>query len=81
MTEIKPGQIWKHSKGGGTYKIIAIAKHSETLEDLVVYEALYGNPTAKIWARPLLMWQETVEINGESKPRFKQVQSFKGVRL
>ncbi|MEK7477973.1 MAG: DUF1653 domain-containing protein [Patescibacteria group bacterium] len=74
MIEIKPGQIWKHSKKGGTYKIIALAKHSETLEDMVVYEALYHNPTAKIWTRPLASWQEIVEINGEPKPRFGLVE-------
>jgi len=73
MNEIKPGQIWKNNKRGGTYKIIAIAKHSETLEDMVIYEALYDNPMAKIWARPLSMWQEIVEINGEKKPRFELV--------
>ena len=73
MEEIKSGQIWKHSKKGGTYKIIAIAKHSETLEDMVVYEAQYDNPMAKIWVRPLSMWQEIVEINGEKKPRFQLI--------
>lgn len=70
MDKIKPGQIWKHSKKGGTYKIVALAKHSETLEDLVVYEALYENDLSKVWVRPLSMWQEEVEINGEKKPRF-----------
>ncbi|MCX6712853.1 MAG: DUF1653 domain-containing protein [Candidatus Vogelbacteria bacterium] len=63
MNEIIPGQIWKNNKRGGTYKIIALAKHSETLEDMVVYEALYDNDLSKFWARPLSMWQEIVEIN------------------
>lgn len=71
MQEIKPGQIWKHSKKGGIYKIIALAKHSETLEDLVVYEASYENELSKVWVRPLLMWQEIVEIDGEKKQRFE----------
>lgn len=75
MQEIKPGQIWKHSKKGGTYKIVALAKHSETLEDLVVYEALYENELSKVWVRPIEMWQEIVEINGEKKPRFEMVDS------
>ncbi len=73
MQEIKPGQIWKHSKKGGEYKIIALAKHSETLEDLVVYEALYENELSKFWVRPLSMWQEEVLINGETKTRFELV--------
>lgn len=73
MHEIKPGQIWKHSKKGGTYKIVALAKHSETLEDLVVYEALYENELSKTWVRPLSMWQEIVEINGVKKPRFELI--------
>lgn len=74
MQEIKPGQIWKNNKKGGTYKILALAKHSESLEDLVVYEALYDNPVAKVWARPLSMWQEEIEINGQKMPRFELVQ-------
>ena len=68
---IKPGQTWRNNKRGGTYKIIAIAKQSETQEDMVVYEALYDNPMAKIWARPLSMCQGIIEINGEPKPRFE----------
>ena len=67
---VKPGQIWKNSKKGGEYKIIALAKHSETLEDLVIYEALYDNPVAKIWARPLSMWEEEIEVDGQKVPRF-----------
>lgn len=46
MEEIKIGQIWKHFKGG-EYKIIAIAKDSERLDDCVVYEALYNDPLSK----------------------------------
>jgi hypothetical protein len=62
--------IYRHSKKGTKYRVLAIAKHSETLEDLVVYEALYDNPTSKIWVRPLQMFTETVEINGKKVPRF-----------
>ncbi|MES2224113.1 MAG: DUF1653 domain-containing protein [Patescibacteria group bacterium] len=68
--EIKVGDIYKHSKKGGTYKILAIAKDSETLEDLVIYETLYENDLAKIWARPLSNFTEIVEVNGEMVPRF-----------
>lgn len=66
----QPEQIWKHSKKGSLYKIIAVGKHSESLEDMVVYEAQYENPVAKIWIRPLSMWNEEVEIEGKKVPRF-----------
>lgn len=66
---IKPG-IWKHSKKGTEYRVLGIAKHSETLEDMVVYEALYNNDLSRLWVRPASMWEEEVEINGEKKPRF-----------
>jgi hypothetical protein len=74
MTEIKIGGIYEHSKTKNKYKVIALAKHSETLEDLVIYEALYENPKAKVWARPLAMWTEEVEINGAKVPRFTYVE-------
>lgn len=64
---------YKHYKGF-LYKVHFIVKHSETLEDLVVYEALYDNPRSKYWARPLKMFLETVEINGKKVPRFEYVE-------
>ena len=67
--------IYKHSKTGKLYNLIGIAKHSETLEDLVVYEALYDNPTSKLWVRPLAMFTEGVEINGTKQPRFVPVET------
>lgn len=73
--EIIAGQVYKHSKSGNLYKIIAVAMHSETLEDLVVYEALYDNPKTKYWVRPVGMFFEVVEINGEQKPRFELVEN------
>lgn len=48
-----------------------VAKHSETLEELVVYEALYDNPEVKLWVRPKKMFEEEVEVNGEKISRFK----------
>lgn len=67
--DIKLG-IYKHSKKGKLYRVLGVAKHSETLEPLVVYEALYDNPASKLWVRPAAMWTELVEIEGEMKPRF-----------
>ena len=59
---------YKHYKGN-EYEVIGLAKHSETLEDLVVYRALYGQND--LWVRPLKMFNEEVEINGKKIPRFK----------
>ncbi len=63
--------IYKHSKTGNLYKVHFIAKHSETLDDLAVYEALYDNPKSKYWVRPVQMFEEIVEINGQKLPRFQ----------
>lgn len=62
---------YQHSKTGNFYKVIGVAKHSETLEDLVIYEALYENPKSKLWVRPIKSFLEEVEINGKKLPRFK----------
>ena len=62
--------IYKHSKTGNLYRVHFIAKHSETLEDLVVYEALYKNPKSKFWARPISMFTEKIELNGKKVSRF-----------
>lgn len=66
-----PLGTYQHSKSGKMYMVMAVAKHSETLEDLVVYEALYDNPESRFWVRPLQNFLEEVEINGEKVPRFK----------
>lgn len=65
------GSLYEHYKGL-RYKIVGIARHSETLEELVVYQALYGE--SGIWVRPLAMFLENIMVNGHSKPRFKLVQ-------
>lgn len=63
----KPG-IYKHYKGNN-YEVIGTAKHSETLEDMVVYKALYDNPKSNLWVRPKDMFEETVE----DTPRFDYI--------
>lgn len=65
--EIKKG-IYRHFKGN-KYKVLCLAKDSETLEDSVVYQALYGD--GQIWVRPAQMWNETVDFNGEKVKRFE----------
>lgn len=66
---IKIGK-YKHYKGN-EYRVICVAKHTETNEDLVVYEALYENPESKIWVRPLEMFLEEVEVDGKKIQRFE----------
>ena len=66
---IKVG-LYKHSKKGTLYRVIGIAKHSETLEPMVVYEAQYVSPESKLWVRPASMFEELVEVNGKKVPRF-----------
>ena len=60
--------IYQHYKGN-KYEFLYIARHSETLEDMVVYKALYGD--GDIWVRPANMWNELVDVNCEKVPRFK----------
>lgn len=68
----KPG-MYRHAKTGRMYRVHFVAKHSETLEDFVVYEALYDNDTAKHWVRPAAMFEELVEVRGQRVPRFQFV--------
>ncbi len=63
--------VYEHYKSGKKYRVIDVAKHSESLEDMVVYEALYENTMSKLWVRPLEMFLGEVEINGKRVPRFK----------
>ena len=67
--EPQPGR-YRHYKGN-EYRVIAIARHSETLEPLVVYEALYGE--GGWWVRPAAMFAEHVEIAGQRQPRFARI--------
>lgn len=64
---------YRHYKGK-EYEVIGVAKHSETLEELVIYKALYGE--GQIWVRPLAMFIEEVEIEGIKIPRFKYIRPF-----
>ena len=66
---IKRGR-YRHFKGG-EYEVIGIARHSETLEDMVVYRALYGE--GGLWVRPASMWTETVTRDGKTYPRFTYI--------
>ena len=65
---------YQHYKGH-YYRVIGIAKHSETLEEMVIYETLYDNPDGKLWVRPKKMFLEKVEVGGEKIPRFIFIKS------
>ncbi len=68
---IIPGK-YKHYKGN-YYQVIGSAKHSETLEEYVVYKALYQPEGENLWIRPLKMFEEIILFNGNETPRFKYV--------
>lgn len=72
MTKIKRGK-YQHYKGN-YYEVLGVAKHSETLEDLVVYKCLYENPRSELWVRPVAMFLESVEVKGKKIPRFRYVE-------
>ena len=67
--EIKPGK-YQHFKGN-LYEVIGVARHSETLEEMVVCRALYGE--YGLWVRPAAMWTETVDRDGYHGPRFQYI--------
>ncbi len=75
MEEVKLGK-YQHYKGK-FYEVIGIARHSETLEELVVYRALYESKEFgkdALWVRPKKMFLENVVINGKEVPRFKFIE-------
>lgn len=72
--EIKPG-VYKHYKGK-LYKVIAVARHSETLEEYVVYQGLYHSNEFghhPFWIRTRAMFASTVTFNGQQVPRFTRI--------
>ena len=67
---IKPGK-YRHYKGN-YYEVLGMARHSETVEEMVVYKALYGD--GGVWVRPASMWNEEVEVGNQRVPRFALVE-------
>ena len=70
LPEAKPGR-YRHYKGG-EYEVVGVARHSETLEALVLYRPLY-NQTG-LWVRPYKMFFELIEVDGQAQPRFVRLQ-------
>lgn len=68
MTFVKPG-VYEHYKGK-EYRVFGTARHSETLEEFVVYDCLYENPNGKTWVRPKEMFLEEITVNGKKQKRF-----------
>ena len=67
--ELLPGK-YRHFKGK-EYELIGMAQHSETMEPMVVYRALYGK--GGLWVRPAAMWNETVDRDSYLGPRFQYI--------
>ena len=63
--------VYRHYKGG-MYRVVCLAHHSETLEDMVVYEPLDGS--TGFWVRPASMWNETVIVDGVERQRFEKIE-------
>ena len=64
------GKYYRHFKGN-IYRVLHIAKHSETLEEIVVYQAMYGD--RGIWVRPKGMFEEVIERDGKIFRRFEEI--------
>lgn len=65
--DIKPGK-YRHFKGN-CYEVIGVGRHSETMEEMVIYRALYG--AHGLWVRPAAMWTEIIDRDGYHGPRFQ----------
>ena len=63
-----PEGVWRHYKGN-LYCVLFVARHTETLEEMVVYRD--AADAGKVWARPASMWNEEVETGGGRRPRFQ----------
>ena len=65
--------IYRHHKKGTDYRVLGRVCHSETLEPLVLYEALYDNPVSKLWVRPEAMFFSKIDVDGQQVDRFSWI--------
>lgn len=63
--------VYRHYKGG-IYNVIGMGKHTETQEEVIIYEGTDN----KLWVRPLDMFMEKIEVNGQMVPRFQKLGEF-----
>jgi DNA-directed RNA polymerase subunit RPC12/RpoP len=77
MGKVKVGGRYKPYKGH-VYRVVGIAKHSETLEELVIYEQVDKSYSEKMWARPKQMFLEKAVVAGKKKPRFEFLKKIGG---
>jgi len=68
----KNGEVYRHYKGD-RYRVLLLAEHSNDEEWMVVYEAMYENPDAPYFTRPLREWSERVEWQGSASKRFTHI--------
>lgn len=66
-------KLYRHYKNHQLYQVCGVAAHSETLDNLVVYQTLYNNPVSKLWVRPKSMFEEELLIDGQIVPRFAPI--------
>ena len=71
MKEVKENEIYRHYKGN-VYRVLHLAKHTETMEDMVIYTPVTGE--SYVWARPLSMWHETVHTKDGDVSRFTLIE-------
>ena len=72
------GKYYRHFKGN-VYRVLHIAKHSETLEDIVVYQAMYGEKG--VWVRPKAMFEEEIERDGKTFRRFEPISAEEAEKI
>lgn len=70
MQEFVIGGVYRHYKDQ-LYRVLTLARHSETMEELVIYECLYPNELGQIWARPKDMFLGDIQLGDEKRPRFR----------
>jgi hypothetical protein len=66
---VKKNAVYRHYKNK-LYRVVDVVRHSESLEEMVLYQALYDNPLGTLWVRPLSMFVEEVLVDGRAIPRF-----------
>ena len=71
MKEVQPNEIYRHYKGN-VYRVLHLAKHTETMEDMVIYTPVTGE--SYVWARPLSMWFDTVQTKDGDVSRFTRIE-------